>query len=161
MWRKSSFCNGASACVEIHFRKAEASNTNGECLEAGLCECANWVWVRDSKLGEASPILKVQVPAWEALCAALAAETSSYIGAISLVRADIDWWEMFAPAEPKASLTFDDAEIAAFVMGVRDGEFRPEVLARPDPGGDRTGVDPPGRGQEWHESDVTPSEVSV
>lgn len=46
-WRKSSYSNGSGACVEI------ADATPG-------------VAVRDSKLGDRSPILTASGPAWRA-----------------------------------------------------------------------------------------------
>jgi hypothetical protein len=50
MWRKSSFCNGAAACVEV-----------------AMCACDDHdevVRVRDSKLGDASPVLTFTREEW-------------------------------------------------------------------------------------------------
>lgn len=70
-WAKSSYsaCNGN--CLTARWHKARASVNNGACLQARVI--LHWltfwrrprvVQVRDSKLGEASPILEFSPGAW-------------------------------------------------------------------------------------------------
>ena len=66
-WRRSSFCaNGA--CLEVgagwHRSTACASGKCVECANDG-----NQVLVRDSKLGDASDILKFNLSAWRSFLA--------------------------------------------------------------------------------------------
>jgi hypothetical protein len=51
-WRKSSYSEGANNCVEV------------------TTELPDWVGVRDSKLGTASPVLAYPLPQWRAMLAA-------------------------------------------------------------------------------------------
>jgi len=86
-WRKSTYSNGHGACVECApgpgtvWRKATAIIGNGACVEvagwqksshsqAGECvEVATGkpggVYVRDSKLGDTSPILTFTAADWQ------------------------------------------------------------------------------------------------
>lgn len=62
-WRKSSLSFSNGNCVEAAtFRKSSRSANNGACLEAGSCCCG--VAVRDSKLGDCSPVLAFPAAAW-------------------------------------------------------------------------------------------------
>ncbi|KAA5829259.1 DUF397 domain-containing protein [Saccharopolyspora hirsuta] len=62
-WRKSSHSNGAQNCVEVGWRKSSRSNSQGGmCVEVGRGE--EVVGMRDSKLGEASPVLAVSRARW-------------------------------------------------------------------------------------------------
>lgn len=53
--------------MEAAWHKASGSFANGNCVEVAGCTCG--VRVRDSKLGEASPVLNVSRRAWGALLA--------------------------------------------------------------------------------------------
>lgn len=58
-WRKSTFSGNAGNCVEVAWRKSSRSNQS--CVEVAA---TSDVLVRDSKLGEQSPILKLSASAW-------------------------------------------------------------------------------------------------
>jgi hypothetical protein len=64
MWRKSSFSGGAGMCVEI-YRKSSFSQVNGSCVEVADLE-EGGVAIRDTKLGEDSPVLKFTAAEWDA-----------------------------------------------------------------------------------------------
>ena len=69
-WRKSSFC-ASGECAEIGaWRRASLCN-GGACVEAGSGDAV--VGVRDSQLGDASPVLVFSGGAWERFTAALKA----------------------------------------------------------------------------------------
>ena len=108
-WRKASDCNGASSCVEVLFKDGS-------------------VLVRDSKLGAVSPVLRVPISSWWSFLPAVkTGQTLTYGGVLWV--ADIDaGWLMWLRDEPDVTLSFDRAEVAAFVAGVRDGEFDLEAL---------------------------------
>lgn len=125
-WRRSTFCNGASTCAEV------------SPLPGG------YVGVRDSKLGDSSPVLRFSGEEWLEFSRFMNADDmGNYLGPVLLGCFDDDWWEMAHRDEPKVSLTFDDAEAEAFVNGVCRGEFTPWRLAM---AGDGSGVDSRARG---------------
>ncbi|MEU8151732.1 DUF397 domain-containing protein [Nonomuraea sp. NPDC048901] len=119
-WRTASDCNGASSCVEV-------------------ASVAGSVLVRDSKLGDASPILRVPVPSWWSFLAAVkTGQTLTYGGVLWV--ADVDaGWLVWLRDEPDVTLWFDRAEVAAFVAGVRAGQFEVVSLASGMHGSDGTG----------------------
>jgi hypothetical protein len=64
-WRKSQRSNSQGACVEAgNFRKASYSmqDLQGNCVEVGDTE--TFVVVRDTKLGEESPVLMFDNTSW-------------------------------------------------------------------------------------------------
>lgn len=77
-WRKSSRSGTQGGqCVEARFLSSEwrkssrsGSNDQGQCVEARAL--AGAVQVRDTKLGEASPILDVSPDTWRGFVAAAA-----------------------------------------------------------------------------------------
>jgi hypothetical protein len=70
MWRKSSYSAGNGACVEVsQMAKASYSHQNGGCVEAGPCACGGNILVRDTKLGEDSPVLAFTGAEWDAFIA--------------------------------------------------------------------------------------------
>ena len=108
-WRKASDCNGASSCVEV----------------ASVDGC---ILVRDSKLGVASPVLRVPVSSWWSFLAAVkTGQTLTYRGVLWVADVD-DGWLVWLRDEPDVVLSFDAAEVAAFVAGVCDGEFEVAAL---------------------------------
>jgi len=86
-WRKATYSNSFSNCLEARWAKSSRSAVNGQCLEAafrkstysGSGNCAEAalqdgrVLVRDSKLGEGGPVLEFSPAAWAAFLAALSA----------------------------------------------------------------------------------------
>lgn len=73
-WTKSSFSSESANCVEVRkvdpmilneqWRKAAKSNNNGACAEVRAIE--GGVQVRDSKLGDGSPVLFFTPGEWDA-----------------------------------------------------------------------------------------------
>lgn len=132
-WRRSTRCNGASACVEV-------ACTGGE------------VRVRDSKLGDASPVISFTVGEWWSYLAALkTGQLGTYVGPVLLAAPGMPGtsgqWRFWREPEYRAGLAFDQAEVDAFTAGVRAGEFDPDVLA-----GSAAGGSGPGRGPGSPES---------
>ncbi|MGI5286656.1 DUF397 domain-containing protein [Nonomuraea polychroma] len=135
MWVKSSYCNGADACVEL----LPTCGHNGNCLVASLCDCGEVrkVLVRDSKLGAASPVLAFTVEEWEEFQRHMQAvyegaeAMGDYPGQVILTQVRDNVWEMTRRDQPQVTLTFDDAEMEAFTQGLLGGEFTPEALSRP------------------------------
>jgi Domain of unknown function (DUF397) len=84
-WEKSTFSYCNSNCLEARWAKSSRSAVNGACLEAAFRKssysesgnCAEAavrdgrVLVRDSKLGEGSPVLAFAPGAWAAFLAAV------------------------------------------------------------------------------------------
>ncbi|MEV0698849.1 DUF397 domain-containing protein [Saccharopolyspora sp. NPDC050389] len=66
-WRKSSRSNGTGNCVEVGWRSYSAAN--GSCVEIG--QGVDLVGLRDSKLGDASPVLAVSRARWADFVAAV------------------------------------------------------------------------------------------
>lgn len=84
MWRKSSYSNPNGECLEVDdtgWVKSSYSFANGNCVEwrksrrsanNGAClEVAPGILVRDSKLGDDSPVLGFTAEAWRKFVAAL------------------------------------------------------------------------------------------
>ncbi|WP_190824356.1 DUF397 domain-containing protein [Saccharopolyspora pogona] len=68
-WRKSSRSNGTGNCVEVGWRKSSYSGQSGSCVEVG--QVVDLVGMRDSKLGDASPVLTVSRARWADFVAAV------------------------------------------------------------------------------------------
>lgn len=68
-WQKSSYSsNGGQDCVEARWRKSSYSSNGGQnCVEARPHQTGDAVQVRDSTLGNTSPILTVTPGAFRAL----------------------------------------------------------------------------------------------
>lgn len=114
-WRKSSFCNGASSCVEV-------AHEGGHVL------------VRDSKL-DASPVIRFTVGEWWSyLAATKTRQLGTYVGPVLLAGSGGEW-RFWREPEYRPGLLFDQAEVDAFAAGVRAGDFDPDVLAGLAPGG--------------------------
>lgn len=64
VWVKSSFSGGAGMCVEV-FRKSSFSGSGGSCVEVADLEDGGAA-IRDTKLGENSPVLKFTKAEWDA-----------------------------------------------------------------------------------------------
>jgi uncharacterized protein DUF397 len=115
-WRKASYCNGATACVEV------APLPDGG------------VGLRDAQGG----LLQVPGDTWQHFAESIAHRLRADVGALTLVRVGNDRWEMRLDGSDDL-LEFTDREVAMFVAGVQDGEFDLEALALPV--GDGSGVD--------------------
>ncbi|MEV6234909.1 DUF397 domain-containing protein [Saccharopolyspora shandongensis] len=71
-WHKSSYSSGNNNCVEVAelrdssaaWCKSSYSGNSGNCVEVGVAPGARGV--RDSKLGESSPVLAFSDGAWAA-----------------------------------------------------------------------------------------------
>lgn len=107
-WQKSSFCNGPSSCVEV------------ACVDGSVC-------VRDSKLGDTSPVLRFTVGQWWSFIAATKSG-HRYSGPV-VVAGAYDSWHVWHAGDPGVVLDFDGAEVKAFLEGVNAGDFEPGVLA--------------------------------
>jgi hypothetical protein len=67
-WRKSSYSQSANGCVEVGWRKSSYSESANGCVEVGSSPTV--VGVRDSKLGERSPVLAFSRRAFAAFLSA-------------------------------------------------------------------------------------------
>lgn len=68
-WRKSTY-SATGNCVEAgSWRKSTYSGPDGTCVEAGHGHAL--VGVRDTQLGDASPVLEVSTAAWRAFLGTL------------------------------------------------------------------------------------------
>lgn len=83
MWRKSTYSNPNGECIEVDEWKKSTFCSSGGCLEwqkssysgyNGNCvEVAGGILVRDSQLGDGSPVLRFTPQAWERFTEALKA----------------------------------------------------------------------------------------
>jgi hypothetical protein len=139
-WRKSSFSSDSANCVEVSWTRSSACH-QGSCVKVGWTassRCAGGdcvqvrhddgvVYVRDSKLGDDSPVQEWPLTYWEFLCDAIVADLPRFSGYRKLDGygcVELRW----AHIHP-APLIFDAGEWKAFVLGVRAGEFDPATLS--------------------------------
>jgi hypothetical protein len=138
-WRKSSFSSDSANCVEVAWRTSSFCHQDS-CVEVGWTassRCAGGdcvqvrhesdvVYVRDSKLGEDSPVQEWPLTYWEFLCDAIVADLPRFSGFRKLGDGGVELrWAHIHPAP----LIFDAGEWKAFVLGVRAGEFDPATLS--------------------------------
>ncbi len=64
-WFKSSKSAANGQCLQVKWFKSTKSGTNGNCVEVASSSDGE-IWLRDSKLGEASPVLKFTTGEWQA-----------------------------------------------------------------------------------------------
>ena len=80
-WRVSSYsCAGNGSCVEAgNWRTSTRSIGNGACVQiaAPLPDFGVGMLVRDSKLGELSPVLAFSITAWRSFTAQLKTDQRS------------------------------------------------------------------------------------
>lgn len=74
-WKKSSYSQGQNDCVEVAttatWKKSSHSQGQDDCVEVASGPGA--VYLRDSKLGDASPVLSLSTTQWRAVLAAITA----------------------------------------------------------------------------------------
>lgn len=126
-WRKSSYSAAGNGCVEVDFlapragwRKSSYSAQANGCVEVDFAGAR--VEIRDTKLGEASPIIGFTAEQWTAWLAEVTGTLTNTNGAVT-VTAEPDQWTV--TATDGTTLVFDDREWLAFRAGVTDGEFDP------------------------------------
>jgi hypothetical protein len=72
VWRSASACGESGYCVEVAFRSA--CDTANSCVEVAKCDCPDGdVLIRDSKLGDASPVLSFTRAEWDVFSAGMKA----------------------------------------------------------------------------------------
>ena len=79
-WRTSSFSYNGNSCLEAgSFRTSTFSVGNGACVQiaAPLPDFGVGMLVRDSKLGELSPVLAFSITAWRSFTAQLKTDQRS------------------------------------------------------------------------------------
>jgi hypothetical protein len=87
------------------------------------------VAVRDSKLGETSPVLTFSADDWREFQRYMDADNmGNYLGPVWFEQVDEDRWEMASRDCRGVLLVFDDGEAEAFMAGLFAGEFTPEAL---------------------------------
>ena len=129
VWKKSSRSNGngGNNCVEIYWQKSSYSNPSGNCVEVKSSD--DQVLIRDTKLGDASPILAVSVEHWKLFIdeikrrGKIGPHGLSYRGSTLDTLIDDSGVELVLWTPEDKSLDFTPAEWGAFVEGARDGEF--------------------------------------
>lgn len=114
VWRRSSRCSTATNCVEVAWTRSSRCEA-GHCVEVQTYP--NAVYVRDSKLGHASPVLHYTAGEWQQLLAQAKAEEMP--DDLNLRLGEKLWeWERNG-----SMLKFTDDEVDAFMNGALDGEF--------------------------------------
>ena len=68
IWRKSSYSNGATGCVEVGWRKSSYSGATAGCVE--IAPMRSRIAVRDSK-HPTGPTLAFDQPRWRAFLASV------------------------------------------------------------------------------------------
>jgi hypothetical protein len=136
-FRKAAKSGAAGHCVMVAHTKATASNPSGNCVEPGVAaadihaDCtpetcltpgitAGDVVVRDSKLGEDSPLLVFPEDGWRDMVTAVINGAQEIDGEDYLMR---------DPRNPGLILRFTEAEWDAFRDGCTKDEFTYSELA--------------------------------
>ena len=63
MWKKSSFSSDSGTCVEV-YRTSSFSGSGGSCVDVHRHNDGTGAMVRDTKLGEGSPVLEFNEEEW-------------------------------------------------------------------------------------------------
>jgi hypothetical protein len=150
-WRKSSFSSDSANCVEVSWTRSSACH-QGSCVEVGwtsssLCaggDCVqvrhddDVVYVRDSKLGDDSPVLRFAVESWWVLTDAIVtAKDEDKDGRVWMhvrhrsVAYEPDGHVVLSTSVRSPRLRFTEDEWKAFVFGVQVKEFDPDRLLSP------------------------------
>ncbi|MFB4280817.1 DUF397 domain-containing protein [Nonomuraea sp. MTCD27] len=130
-WRKSSFCNGAAACVEV-----------SPLPDGGVA-------VRDSKLGDDSPVLRVPAADWTAFVEAVKYGLLGALGGLVMCRrVGENAWSVWLASDVETALDFTEGEMSSFWKGIQDDEFDLGTLSA----GDGPGVNTASRVSDAAES---------
>jgi hypothetical protein len=150
-WRKSSFSSDSANCVEVAWRTSSFCH-QGSCVEVGwtsssLCaggDCVQvksdkaQILVRDSKLGDDSPVLRFAVESWWVLTDAIVtAKDEDKDGRVWMhvrhrsVAYEPDGHVVLSTSVRSPRLRFTEDEWKAFVFGVQVKEFDPDRLSSP------------------------------
>lgn len=121
VWKKSSRSNGngGNNCVQARWTKSTRSNPSGNCVMTKTD--GREIQVRDSKLGDASPILSFSFEDWGSFIAEIKRGITCPVAGpfeVWLAATGFDIVE-----KDGAVLNFTNDEWNAFVGGVQDGEF--------------------------------------
>ena len=119
-WHKSTRSGAAGHCVEAFWQKSSASNPSGNCVEVKGEN--DLVLVRDTKLGDASPVFSFTDAEWivftDEIRRGITCPVTGHFR-VWVVENGMD----LVDSERREVLRFTDDEWAAFVAGVKLGEF--------------------------------------
>jgi hypothetical protein len=124
----SSFCSAVN-CLQVAFTKSSKSNPSGNSVEARISDDQRFAFVRDSKLGAASPILRYPLIEWHAgrrieFTSVYSTDVPDFIMGIRaadvMVPQAMDWYKVEKDGQ---TLFFDQEEVTAFQAGVQLNEF--------------------------------------
>jgi len=128
-WTGSTFCANGS-CVEVAWTRSSYCSSGG-CVEVGGDD--GRILLRNSKLGEDSPVIEFTPAAWTAFVTAAAAWDRRTPWAAAGVSVAV-WWprgsEVCLHDDDLNHLHFTWDEWSAFAAGVVAGEFDPKALAK-------------------------------
>jgi hypothetical protein len=121
-WNKStrSNGNGGNNCVQAFWKKSSYSNPSGNCLEAKTE--GDLVLVRDTKLGEQSPVFSVPEDDWQVFVAEIKGRVV-FPASRWIYTSDPGEGMRLHTAKSSDTLLFTVAEWDAFLDGARAGEF--------------------------------------
>lgn len=129
VWRKSERSNPSGNCVEVYWKKSTRSNGTGgsNCVQVRSDD--ERVLVRDTKLGESSPVISMSRKDWSDFITEIKQGITCPIGGTVQVWMSGPAWEIVDMAhvvditDSDLRLSFTQDEWTAFLEGVKDGEF--------------------------------------
>lgn len=131
-WKRSTYCaNGLCVEVAAHWQRSSYCSTGG-CVEWSRSRCSmgscveverqdEKVYLRDSKLGEESPVIEFTPACWSEFLDAVRRDALPD-DAIEMMDGGV-WLPVPGPRFDGWHLKFDREEWDAFVKGVKAGEF--------------------------------------
>jgi hypothetical protein len=125
IWIKSSFSADTANCVEISWA-ASSKCSVGDCVQVRREQ--DLVYVRDSKLGDNSPVLRFTGVAWWVLTDAIVTAKDYMAVRHRSIAYEPDGHVLLSTSVQSPQLRFDADEWKAFVYGCRAGEFDPDRL---------------------------------